>query len=86
MAWGLAALMLGGCAFTGPSARPVVDWPELVAALSQDGATVCIAVHRFDGVVRVFRTLMSYGTLTCDATGLTITPGPGGGPDEESAR
>lgn len=58
----LLALLLGGC----------VSNAELVKAMASSTATVCVHITSIYGSVRIWRTNMEDGTVTCNPDGLSV--------------
>lgn len=67
-----SALALGGCSATNVS--------ELLKALGQDPATVCITVTSVYGTVKGYRTNAMNATVKCDQEGLSVKAGNEGTP------
>jgi len=60
----LAGLLLTGCSLS-PSA-------DFLTALGHDPATVCVQVTSIYGTVRVARTAIVDGNVTCNGDGMTL--------------
>jgi hypothetical protein len=81
----VAICLLGGCTLRGPSfeSRLLVEWEPILTALARDNVTVCLWVVRGDEAVKLYRTGISNGLVTCDHHGMTVTTIPAPMPAEE---